>query len=570
MLTALDDRPQDEDARGPADRPPRISLAVMHHPARAAALPRLAAACAPLPVTPVADPCPLGPPSPLRTAKLAWAAVPPGATHHVVLQDDVTPVPGFAAQLTAVLTARPRDAVALYVNWNSPYNAYLARRAAVAGSPWAPLAPREWVPTLGLALPAAAARGLAAYLAEFPDELKDDDELIVRYCAEAGLTVLAAVPHLLEHQAGPSLAGNGEHGARHAAVPTDAPLPAGHWSGPVPGGGEPPRTTGGLHYAVELVRSRCLIRLMRDQEPAGHPFAWSWADWAPLLGADPAALIRDFERTAGPAGLPVGTLREVWAAGWLLGRDAAPPAGRPVDRAAALRTWVLSGLAERDARRLTPAVVEAVTGLALRALAAGARAAACHAPDEVHELPGPAGALARREAEALTFPAPEQSPPVAVRCLPCPYCPSGPAELGRALAPLPYERLRVLPDRSAPLPEELELTLLACELPDARAMLAVTAGARRAGPDRRFSSRAAALVVRSVRPVDQLAVLDRAERWWDGRAGEPDGPYVLPMSLRVAARCNRPRLPGLGSGGPATALDTYYRAVRYAAVARAL
>ncbi|MER5862428.1 hypothetical protein [Kitasatospora sp. NPDC002040] len=535
---------------------PRISLAVMHHPARAAALPRLVAACAPLSVRAVADPEPLGPPSPLRTAKRAWAAVRPGATHHVVLQDDVTPVPGFAAQLAAVLTARPRDAVALYVNWNSPYNAYLARRAAVSGAPWAPLAPREWVPTLGLALPAAAALGLAEYLAGFPDELKDDDELIVRYCAEAGLTVLAAVPHLLEHRAGPSLAGNGAHGARHAAVPMDAPPPAGHWSGPVPGGVQPPRTAGGLPYAVELVRSRCLLRLMREQEPVGHPFAWAWADWSPLIGADPAALLRDFERAAHPAGLPVGTLREVWAASWLLGHDAAPVAGAPAACAAALRSWVLSGLAEEDARGLTLATVEAVTGLALQALEAGAKAGAGRpVPAEV-ELPPLARVLAEREARALTSAAPEQSPPVAVRCAPCPDCPAGPPELARALARLPYERLRVLPDGAEPEPDELDLTLLACELPDARALLALAVRAR---PGQRFASRAVALA--SGREVGAgLRELDRAERWWDGGPA-PDGPYVLPVTLRAADDCTRPRLP---------APDQHYRAVRHAEVLRAL
>ncbi|AJC53647.1 hypothetical protein GZL_01043 [Streptomyces sp. 769] len=57
---------------------------VMHHPRRAGVLPGLLEACAPFPVRVAEDPEPDGPPSPLRTAKRAWAAV-GETTHHVVI-----------------------------------------------------------------------------------------------------------------------------------------------------------------------------------------------------------------------------------------------------------------------------------------------------------------------------------------------------------------------------------------------------------------------------------------------------------------------------------------------------
>ncbi|MGN0111711.1 MAG: hypothetical protein ACI38P_08665, partial [Cellulosimicrobium funkei] len=112
-------------ARGEV-RDPVLSVVVMHHPARGD-VSALVRACAPLDVRVVEDPDPEGPPSPLRTAKRAWAAVAPGATHHLVLQDDVAPVAGFAELVRRAVRARPRHAVALYSNWNSPRNAYLVR-----------------------------------------------------------------------------------------------------------------------------------------------------------------------------------------------------------------------------------------------------------------------------------------------------------------------------------------------------------------------------------------------------------------------------------------------------------
>ncbi|MFB7588396.1 hypothetical protein [Streptomyces sp. NPDC056169] len=355
----------------------------MHHPSRAAELPELLSRLAALRPRVVCDPDPSGPPSPLRTAKLAWAAIEPGATHHVVFQDDIHPVAEIAQDLLAAVAARPDHGISLYVNWNSPQNSYLVRRSAALGSPWAPLSPREYTPTLGLVLPAGAAADLAAYLSTLPDHLRDDDEMVTLFCRGAGIPVVAAVPHLLDHGGDRSLAGNDNHGSRHATVfrperrtgrghwtpePTVAELPARQ-----PGSGPAPR------YAVELTDSTCRIRfvLAGVDEPIEHPLGWYWYDWCALLGIDRDRVVDSWRAvvsppTSLPGAGPFATTGdhaalglELWAACYLLGADAA-------------------GLAEgRD-----------VTGTAI-----AAHATATHAATAAHATPTHAATAARATAD---------------------------------------------------------------------------------------------------------------------------------------------------------------------------
>ncbi|WP_144425389.1 hypothetical protein [Cellulosimicrobium cellulans] len=360
---------------------PVLSVVVMHHPARGD-VSDLVAACAPLDVRVVEDPEPDGPPSPLRTAKRAWAAVAPGATHHLVLQDDVTPVPGFAELVLRAVRARDRHAVALYSNWNSPRNAYLVRAAAAAGQAWAPLGHDEWVPTLGLVLPSDGARRLAAHLAALPDDERDDDEAVVTFCAREGYPVVATLPHLLEHGDGPSLAGNDAHGARHATVPAGDAVDADAWDRPGLDR-EPSRSPATLRpVAVTLERSRCTLRVLRPGagEPLEHPFGWGWDAWSWWLGVDPATVAHDVSLLVAGASPELGrvsrdALGELGAACWLLGHDVArtawpPPAGpdAPAHRAAAVRTWVLSGLLPADRPEY---LVDELVAFALDALRAG-------------------------------------------------------------------------------------------------------------------------------------------------------------------------------------------------------
>ncbi|NEE50650.1 hypothetical protein G3M55_39350, partial [Streptomyces sp. SID8455] len=81
----------------------------------------------------VVDPSPEAGPGALRTARAAWAAVAPDATHHVVLQDDVVPCREFAAQVAHAVRELPDTPLALYANWNS-WNGAATRAAALQGA----------------------------------------------------------------------------------------------------------------------------------------------------------------------------------------------------------------------------------------------------------------------------------------------------------------------------------------------------------------------------------------------------------------------------------------------------
>ncbi|MBO2447190.1 hypothetical protein J4573_08850 [Actinomadura barringtoniae] len=321
----------------------KISAAIMHHPRRADRIPALVRACAPLEPKVVSDPDPGGRPSPLRTAKRAWAAIEPGATHHLVLQDDVKPAPGFAEQLNAAVGLRPEHGVSLFCLWHTPHNSYLVRRAAVAGAAYAPLSPYEWTPTQGFVLPVAEARALAEYLAGIPDEVQDDDEMIVIFCRERGIPVVATVPHLLDSGHDQSLV-EGHHDGLRAAV--YAPDLA--WSGSPDADVELPPGS----YGVELHGSICSIRRVHG-DPVEHKFPWYWYDACPLTGLDPDAVLdAGAPHLAGlPAGL-VAVMSEVWAAGYLLGADVAGLAPDATGDGplvhAALSSWIDQGLAAED------------------------------------------------------------------------------------------------------------------------------------------------------------------------------------------------------------------------------
>lgn len=394
--------------------PVRITLAIMHHPSRAKRIPALVRACAPLVPQVISDPDPGGPPSPLRTAKRAWAAVDAPATHHVVLQDDVRPCASFAHRLREVLASCPHHAVALYVNSNSPQNSYLVRRAAALGSPWAPLSLVEYTPTLGLAFPADQAAALAAYLADLPDSLRDDDEAVTQFCRREKIVVVAAVPHLLEHGDGPSVAGNDSHGARFATVFADGPLAPGP-SRPVQRELESAlaRRRARLdptEFVVSLTDSTCLIQFVRpgSGEPSDHWFGWYWQDWADIIGVDRHHLLHGWhELSLHDRGLTRDDCAlEVWAAGYLLGADAAttwrhsgagsPPVVRDeVVLRGVLRSWIDSGLSPEDHRRLGAAGRAELTDVALTAVDQGAARGLDEAPA------GPAGSVSSGWGEPL-------------------------------------------------------------------------------------------------------------------------------------------------------------------------
>ncbi|MFJ5265708.1 hypothetical protein ACIQAC_35140 [Streptomyces sp. NPDC088387] len=371
-----------------------LSTVVMHHPSRADRLPRLLDALAGLAPRVVTDPDPDGPPSPLRTAKRAWAAIAPGATHHIVIQDDVRPVSGFAELLRRAVAARPHQGVSLYVNWNSSQNSYRVRQAAAWGRPFAELSTLEYTPTLGLALPVAAAAGLAAHLAGLPDHLRDDDEMVTPFRRAYGLDVVATVPNLLDHGGDLSLAGNGGHGIRHAVVfHPDPALAHDHWTHPCPP--DAAAGPGPLDYAVEMADSACRIRPVRPLavEPVEHPFGWPWHDWCTLIGADRERIAETW-RLSGRREPRADLALEFWAACYLLGADVRrhrPGTGRPAPHLrAALDSWIASGLSAADRAHLSAADRETLRELGLDAFDRGRTDAGFgpHTPAAEPALPG--------------------------------------------------------------------------------------------------------------------------------------------------------------------------------------
>ncbi|GAA0918922.1 hypothetical protein Vau01_117940 [Virgisporangium aurantiacum] len=176
-------------------------------------------ALSPIEARPAVDPEPDAKPGAMRSARLAWAAAEPHATHHLVVQDDVEPAAGFAAAVAAGVAQHPDAALSFFAEWGSR-TAALVRLAAMAGASWVPMI-NPYVPTQALVLPAPLASDLAAFLrAETADD-EPDDEAILRFLERRGTRMLVSVPNVVEHLDLPSLTGNEDHGVRRAACLLD-------------------------------------------------------------------------------------------------------------------------------------------------------------------------------------------------------------------------------------------------------------------------------------------------------------------------------------------------------------
>jgi hypothetical protein len=313
--------------------------------------------------------------------------------------------------------------------------------------------------------------------------------------------------------------------------------------------------------------------------------------------------------SAAARGVPPRLGIEVWAAGYLLGRDVASvgPArtADPELLRAAVLTSIRAGMTGADR---APALRPALTELAAAGVARG-RAAGPPDPD-----PLPAGAhpdhdvvarMAARDAAAHLL---LSSYDVVVRLrtevLACPWC--GADRQEDRLEDRPWQPplrgweagLDWAPESAgAPVP-----TVLGCERLTVRGLLALAVAAHRSPRLRaaRFSSRAAEVVrrlgSRAARApesavLDALAGVDAAESWVDRLlAGEDPagpGPLVVPGLTRAhPAEADRPDPAGTGAafdsvaapglllphahGRALAVLDRQYRAARFDAVRAAL
>ncbi|MER7046582.1 hypothetical protein [Streptomyces jumonjinensis] len=193
----------------------RVSSAVMTHPVRRAQAEEL---CARLGLGGLAmDPDPDGDPSALRTALVAWSRIAEGATHQLMIQDDVA-APRDLLDLVAHCADRfPDDALAYYTNWHAR-NGAAARLAALAGAGWVRAVPEEFTPTLAIVLPVALADAFRAYAGKTGE--RHDDEVMAAFLRQDGRrSALLAVPTVTEHTGTSSINGHAAQGVRKAVCP---------------------------------------------------------------------------------------------------------------------------------------------------------------------------------------------------------------------------------------------------------------------------------------------------------------------------------------------------------------
>jgi hypothetical protein len=298
----------------------RLSAAVMSHPRRGQAAAALARRLAGARV--VTDPDPGDAPSPLKTALHAWRAVEPGATHHLVVQDDVELSDGFLRRVTAGITLFPDSAIACYANWNS-VNGAAARLAAAAGATWATETGAEYFPTLAMVLPARHIDAYLEFAAPFARLWRDDDEVMREFLSGAGIGAVLSVPSLVQHGTMESLAGNVGHGIRRAACFAVR--------------AEPDGTREALAHSIAGIpwlKAGRVLAMVRDT--GGEYLRRPWPRLLDPVGPDAAWVRRRFEAFVGSSG-QLGKAREnlgdmltysLWLTAYLMGsivRDGGVP-----------------------------------------------------------------------------------------------------------------------------------------------------------------------------------------------------------------------------------------------------
>ncbi|MGX2997349.1 hypothetical protein JNUCC64_24310 [Streptomyces sp. JNUCC 64] len=191
----------------------RISGAVMTHPKRLPAAEALARSAPPGALRVVMDPDPGGRPSVLRTALAAWSSIEEGATHQLVIQDDMILSETFFARVREAVARRPDAALALFALWDSR-NGAAVRLGAMAGARWV-RAVNEYFPCVAVVLPRAVAAGFVAYGRERLDAWPDDI-LMLHHLRRRRIPAYVSVPSLVEHDDRGSISGNAFRGPRRA------------------------------------------------------------------------------------------------------------------------------------------------------------------------------------------------------------------------------------------------------------------------------------------------------------------------------------------------------------------
>jgi hypothetical protein len=346
----------------------RISTAVMTHPDRRGRAELLRQRCEEITPVVVVDPEPGARPSAWRTARAAWDAVAPDATHHLVLQDDAELSDGFVAAVHEAIRSRPDDALCLFVEWGSR-SAGSVRIAAATGATWAPVVD-DYIPSVALVLPARHAADFAAYAADTSDETVPDDVVLLSFLRGRGIRVLALVEGLVEHDRAGSLVGNSIMGLRRSVNPQPA------WSGRMDA-----TVTDDLPAVpyYDWWDQQAAMFIPDDESSDG----WTRLRSGPAfeyLGADVAVAEATYEAEAHSASERLRDLvsavirREIWKTAFLLGvvvRRVGAREDLSEAFVAATRTMAPGGLRRIVPVHLIPEVTELLHPLVLAAVAAG-------------------------------------------------------------------------------------------------------------------------------------------------------------------------------------------------------
>ncbi|MER7129011.1 hypothetical protein [Streptosporangium saharense] len=338
----------------------RLTGAVMAHPRRrrqAEALSRR------LPVefqNVVTDPDPSGPPGGYRTSRLAWSLVPAGATHHLLLHDDMEISKTLLERAERAVSALPHAALGLFAFWSSR-NGAAVRQGALAGARWVS-AVNEWSPTNAIILPREAALGYVDYL-EGRDLSWPDDVLMHHYLRLVGVPTYLAVPALAEHDDLPSLVDNDYQGLRRAACFFEAD--------PAQGTPETSLDLDAVPFFVSFAENdgaaRTAVRL-----PGDGPARWNHVgceEYLDRFGITPA--VPSLPSEPGPE---PGLAAPVWLTAFTMGvvhRTTGRDLADDDVTAGALATLVPGGLCHRLGASRAAAVSEALMPVLRHGLAAG-------------------------------------------------------------------------------------------------------------------------------------------------------------------------------------------------------
>lgn len=200
----------------------RLAVIVQHHPARAHLLPTLLPLLGECDV--ITDPEPDGKRAPIRTYLACLRAMPPWASHSLIVQDDVRPCTWFRGHAVAAIRERPESIVALFLGGAPVRSARLAQQAHRRGERWSRLHRSDWCPTVATVWPRSVAQAFLDFAVARPPTGTGDDSVVGEFVRANDVPVWVTVPSLVQHpDVEPSLigrrAGAGRNRMRVAAVP---------------------------------------------------------------------------------------------------------------------------------------------------------------------------------------------------------------------------------------------------------------------------------------------------------------------------------------------------------------